>query len=69
MLPTFWKNMKVFCLDLFSLLQQMKILSGGGGAETGCSHSGFRLPKHGERNSDPSNTRERNSNTAVKSSK
>ena len=69
MLPTFWKNRKLFCPELFSLLQQMKILSGGGGAKTGCSHSGFRLPKHGEKNSDTSNTRERNSNTAVKSSK
>ena len=42
----------------------MKILSGGEGAETGCSHSGFRFPKHGERNSDTSNTRERNSDTS-----
>ena len=64
MLPTFWKNMKVFYQDLFSLLQQMKILSGGGVAETGFSHSGFRFPKHGERNSDTSNTRERNSDTS-----
>ena len=64
MLPTFWKNMKVFCLDLFGLLQQMKILSGGKGAKTGCSHSGFRFPKHGERNGDTSNTRERNSDTS-----